>query len=105
MGEKKGTIPSGIFWMFLISILFFWLPVIGPFAAGLIGGKKSGSLGNAMAAVFLPLIIFGLFLFFFASALSGMPLIGVIAGSGGFILVLVHIGPLLLGAIVGGLFA
>ncbi len=105
MEENKGSISRGIFWMFLISILFFWLPLIGPFAAGLVGGKKAGSVSNALAAVFLPIIIFSLILFFFASAISGMPLIGVIAGSSAFILVLAHIGPLLLGAIVGGLFA
>jgi hypothetical protein len=103
--DKKGSIIAGIIWMSLISLLLFWLPVIGPLVAGLVGGKKSGDVGNAIAAVFLPGIIFGILLFFLATALSGMPLIGAIAGAGGFILSLAHIGPLLLGAIIGGIIA
>lgn len=102
---SKGSIGAGIFWMFLISLLLFWLPVVGPFLAGLVGGKKSGSLGNAIAAVFLPGIAFAILLFALASTLTGVPLLGAIAGAGGFALSLVHIGPLLLGAIIGGLIA
>ena len=103
--EAKGSITGGIFWMFLISLLLFWLPVIGPFLAGIVGGKKAGGIGSAIAAVFLPGIIFGILLFALASTLSGLPLIGAIAGAGGIALSLVHIGPLLLGAIIGGIIA
>jgi hypothetical protein len=92
-------------WMSLLSLLLFWLPVIGPFLAGLVGGKKSGGVGGAVAAVFLPGILFGGLLFVFATVLSGLPIFGVIAGMGAFALSLAHIGPLLLGAIVGGLLA
>lgn len=105
MSEAKGSIGAGIFWMFLISILLFWLPVIGPFLAGFVGGKKSGGVGSALAAVFLPGIVFAILLFLAATAISGVPLIGAIAGAGGLILVLAHVGPLLLGAIIGGLIA
>ncbi len=105
MSEKQGSVVSGIFWMFLISLLLFWLPLLGPFLAGLVGGKKSGGVGAAVAAVFLPGIVFGIALFALASALSGMPLLGAVAGMGGFALSLVHIGPLLLGAIIGGFLA
>jgi hypothetical protein len=98
----NGSILSGIFWMFLISFLLFWLPVIGPFIAGLVGGKKSGSIVNALVAVFLPAIVFGALLFVFASVLTGFPLIGAMAGAGGFILAIAHIGPLLVGAVIGG---
>ena len=103
--EHNGSVGTGIGWMFIISVLLFWLPLIGPFIAGVVGGKKSGELGNAIMAVFLPAIVFGLFLFAFASTLSGLPLIGAIAGAGGFLLCMVHIGPLLLGAIIGGAIA
>ena len=27
---KKGSILAAVFWMFLISLLLFWLPVAGP---------------------------------------------------------------------------
>lgn len=103
--DKRGSIIAGIIWMALISLLLFWLPVIGALVAGLVGGKKSGGVGNAIAAVFLPGIVFGVLLFFLATTLSGMPLIGAVAGAGGFILSLSHIGPLLLGAIIGGIMA
>lgn len=103
--EKNGSIAASVFWMFLISILLFWLPVVGPFLAGLVGGKKSGGVGNAVTAVFLPGVVFAVLLFALASSLSGMPLLGTVAGAGGFALSLVHVGPLLLGAIIGGLIA
>jgi hypothetical protein len=102
---KKGSIGAGIVWMFIISLLLFWLPVIGPLIAGLVGGKKSGGVGNALLAVFLPGIVFGVLLFILATALTGIPLIGSIAGAGGLILCLAHVGPLLVGAIIGGLIA
>ena len=103
--EKKGSVSNGIFWMFLISLLLFWLPVAGPFVAGVVGGKKSGGVGAALIAVFLPGIVFGIALFLLASLLSGLPVIGVVAGAGGLVLSLVHIGPLLIGAIIGGIIA
>ncbi len=103
--QPKGSIGAGIFWMFLISVLLFWLPFVGPFLAGLVGGKKAGGVGNAIAAVFLPGIIIAVLLFFLATSLTGLPLLGAVAGAGGLMLSLAHVGPLLLGAIVGGLIA
>lgn len=90
-------------WMFLLSILLFWLPVLGPLVAGFVGGRKAGSLGNAVLAVFLPAVVIGTALFFLASILTGLPLVGFLAGTGGLVFALAHAGPLLLGAIVGAL--
>jgi hypothetical protein len=101
----KGSVGAGVLWMFVISLLLFWLPVIGPFVAGLVGGKKSGGVGNAVAAVFLPGIVFGVLLFVLATSLTGIPILGAVAGAGGLALSLLHIGPLLIGAIIGGLLA
>ncbi len=89
--------------MFLISILLFWLPGIGPLIAGVVGGKKAGGILNAIIAVFLPAIVLGVFLFLFASVLTGAPVIGFVAGAGSFVLVISNVGPLLLGAIIGGI--
>jgi hypothetical protein len=88
--------------MFLISILLFWLPVIGPFLAGYIGGKKAGSVENALLAVFLPAIIVGALIFAFSALLLGLPLIGFLFALGGVAASLIHVGPLLVGAIIGG---
>ncbi len=105
MSEGKGSIIGAIIWMFIISLLLFWLPVLGPLVAGIVGGKKAGGTGNALLAVFLPGIVFGILLFFIATSLTGLPIIGAIAGAGGLILALAHIGPLLIGAIIGGILA
>jgi hypothetical protein len=101
--QKDGGIISGIFWMFLISILLFWLPGFGPLIAGFVGGKKSGGVFNAIIAVILPAIVLGICLFLFTSLLTGAPIIGFVAGAGSSILVLSNVGPLLIGAIIGGI--
>ena len=105
MSQSNGSVFWGAFWMFLISILLFWLPGVGGFIAGLVGGKGSGSVGNALLAALLPALLLGGVLFFFATALTGMIAIGVLAGLGGLMLGMVHIGMLLLGAIIGGIIA
>src|SRR6185437_14499147 len=101
--NQQGSVVSAIVWMFILSLLLFWLPVAGPLIAGFVGGRKAGSLANAMLAVFLPAILFGGALFFLGSVLTGVPLLGLIAGAGGAILAIAHVAPLLVGAIVGAL--
>ena len=104
-GGKKGSIGSAIVWIFIISVLLFWLPVIGPLIAGIVGGKKAGGVGSAIIAVLLPGVFFAIILFLLASSLTGIPLLGAIAGAGGVILSIAHVGPLLIGAVVGGVIA
>ena len=105
MSESHGSVFWGAFWMFLVSVLLFWLPGLGGFIAGLVGGKVSGSVGNALLAAFLPALVLGAALFFFGTALTGFIAIGLLAALGGFMLGCVHIGGLLLGAIIGGVIA
>ncbi len=103
--NKQGSIVGGIVWMLLVSILLFWLPILGVLIAGIVGGKKAGSVGSAIIAALLPLIITSIILFAVASSLSGMPIIGAIAGAGGLVLSLVNALPLLIGALIGGTMA
>jgi hypothetical protein len=103
MPERPGSIGSAMTWMFLLSILLFWIPLVGAFIAGFVGGRKAGTLGNALAAVFLPGIVVGIALFFLATLLTGVPLFGFLAGAGGLVLCFAHVAPLLLGAILGAL--
>lgn len=103
MPVRQGSIAVAMLWMFLLSILLFWLPFIGPFVAGFVGGRKAGTVGDAILAAILPGLIFGALLFFLGTLFTGMPLFGAIAGMGGIVLALVHIGPLLLGAILGAI--
>ncbi len=92
-------------WMFLISLLLFWLPVVGPLIAGVVGGKKAGGAGPAVIAVFLPIVATSIALTLFGSLLTGIPVIGALVGFGALALLLLHVVPLLLGAIIGGLMA
>lgn len=92
-------------WMAVLSCLLFWLPLVGPLVAGLVGGKKAGGVGAGIIAVLLPAVLFGAALFFLASFLTGLPVLGFIAGMGGMVLALHHVGLLLVGAIIGGAMA
>ena len=100
--NHHGSIGSAMFWMTVVSLLLFWLPVLGPAIAGFVGGRKAGGVGRAILAAVLPGVLFGAALFVLASALTGVPLLGAVAGLGGIAIVFAHIGPLLLGAIIGG---
>ena len=92
-------------WMFVLSLLLFWLPLLGMFIAGLVGGRKAGGVGTAILAVLLPGLVVAGLMFFLATALTGMPLLGAIAGFGTGVLIVANVGPLLAGAVVGGLLA
>ena len=103
--ERKNSITRGMIWMLIISTLLFWLPVAGPLLAGIVGGKKAGGVGSAILAAILPAVLLGVFLFLVSSLLTGIPLFGVLAGAGGAAAGLTQAGPILVGAIVGGLLA
>ncbi|MEW5774592.1 MAG: hypothetical protein AB1916_13820 [Thermodesulfobacteriota bacterium] len=102
---ERGGVARGSAWMLFILVLLFWLPLLGPLLAGAVGGKKSGGVGSAIAAVFLPCVILAGFLFLYSTALTGLPLFGFMVGAGSFLLLAGNVGPLLVGAIVGGLMA
>ena len=101
----RGGVLSGMLWMAVISLLLFWLPGIGGFLAGLVGGLKAGGVANGLLAAVLPAMLLGVSLFIAASLLTGLPLVGVLAAMGGFVLAVTQVGPLLLGALAGGLLA
>jgi hypothetical protein len=97
---NNGSIARGMVWMLVLSVLLFWMPIAGPLIAGFVGGRKSGSVSNAILAALLPGLLIGAATFFFATLLTG-PLFGFMAGLGGAGLALVHVGPMLVAAIVG----
>ncbi len=84
-----------------LTLLLFWLPVIGPFIAGLVGGVKAGSVKNALLAVFVPGVMTGVMVAVGVTYLAD-GYWGVLAGLGGVALSFLNIGPLLLGAVLGG---
>jgi hypothetical protein len=105
MASGGTHVIGGAVWMLVISVLLFWLPVAGPLIAGIVGGKKAGGVGAGIMAALLPAVIVGVALFLSATLLTGVPIVGVVAGAGGFALVAAHVAPLLVGAIIGGVLA
>ena len=102
---RKGGAVTGAVWIFVISLLLFWLPFFGPLIAGFVGGKKAGGVGSAIGAVFLPAVLLGIIVFVLGTA-TGLPLVGAVTGVTAFLIVAVAaIGPLLVGAILGGALA
>ncbi len=57
--RDRGSIIAGAMWMLVISLLLFWLPLIGPLIGGIVGGKRAGGIGAAIIAAFLPAIARG----------------------------------------------
>lgn len=102
---KERSALRGLIWMAVVSLLLFWLPVFGPLIAGFVGGRKAGGLCEAALAALVPAVVLGLLLFLFATAITGMPLIGALAGMGGLVIAVAQAAPLFIGAIIGGLTA
>lgn len=104
-GGSQGSVLGGSIWMIVISILLFWLPGVGGFIGGLVGGKVSGGIGSALLAWLLSSILFGVLFATFGTLLTGMVVVGFIAGLGGLVIAFLDAGARLLGAIIGGLMA
>lgn len=103
--RDRGSVVAGAIWMLVISLLLFWLPLIGPLLAGIVGGKRAGGVGEAILAAFLPALGIAVFVTVLGTAV-GLPIIGALSGVAAFATVAgATIGPLLLGAILGGIMA
>ena len=103
--RRTGSLGAAMVWMFVLSVLLFWLPLLGMFIAGLVGGRKAGSVGVALLAVLVPAAVVAGLMALLATALTGMPLLGAIAGFGTGALVVANVVPMLAGAVVGGALA
>ena len=102
---KNGSMIMGMFWMFVLSLLLFWLPAFGPLIAGIVGGKVAGGVGSGMLAALLPGILLAVALFVGGTILTALPVIGAVIAGGGLLLYVFYIPPLLIGALIGGLMA
>ncbi len=102
---KRGVGPA-MAWMVGLSVALSWIPFVGGLVAGFVGGRKAGSLGRALAAVFLPGVILFLVTIFMGALVGWIPIIGslwgAIAGVGGWLVSFMNVIPLVLGAAVGG---
>ena len=79
--------------MLIIALLsLFWLPVIGTEVAGVAGEKRGPGIGSAtMAAILLAILVGGL-LFALAAMMTGIAVLGPIAGMIGVVLALGLVG-------------
>ncbi len=105
LSNARGSVFWGGFWMILISVLLFWLPGIGGFIGGLVGGKMSGGVANALFAWLVSSLLVGVLFATLGTMLTGMIVIGAIAGFGALFIAMIDSGGRLLGAIIGGLIA
>jgi hypothetical protein len=103
--QDRGSIFWGSFWMVLIPILLCWLPGIGGLIGGIVGGKVAGGVGRALLAWLISTILVGALFTALGTLLTGIVMIGVLAGLGAFMLALIDSGMRLLGAIIGGAIA
>lgn len=101
--DNDGSIFLGMIWMLVISLLLFWLPLIGPLIAGVVGGKQAGGVMAGFSAALLPGIVIGIALFFAGTMLTTLPLVGAILSGAGLLIYLFYIPTLLIGALIGGL--
>lgn len=101
--KRRGSLVMAMIWMAVLSLLLFWMPLFGPLIAGFVGGITAGSAGRGLQAALIPVLILCLILFVFSTALTGLPVVGVIFSMGLFVVMVMQSLPLLAGALVGGL--
>ncbi len=95
--KSNGSVGAALFWMLLLSILLIWLPGIGPFVAGFVGGRKAGNFKNAFLAFLVPAILFTVAIFL----LPGFPVFSVVLAMAALPMFFIYNVTLFLGAIVG----
>lgn len=98
----KGSILGASLWMIGLSIVLFWLPVLGPLIAGVVGGRMAGSPGRGITAALLPALVVAV-LALIVSAIFALPVVGAVAGFGIVVVAIIHSIPLLIGAVIGGI--
>lgn len=87
--------------MMVGSLLLSWIPVLGPAAAGVFGGREAGSPKRALVVALLPAVVLGV-LVAVVLAVFDLPVLGAVAGAGIAVVLTVQLAPLLIGAWIGG---
>lgn len=101
---ENGSIIVGFLYMLIISILLFWVPLLGPLIAGIVGGSKAGGVGKGIVAAILPSLILAGAIFFLFSSI-GIPVVGTILGGATTLIAVGDSIILVIGAIIGGIIA
>jgi hypothetical protein len=98
-----GSVGEAVGWILILTFLLFWLPLLGPFIAGVVGGKRSGGTLNALMASTVPSLVLANFLLMLVAPISHIPILGSVASFSAIALAFAGIAPLMLGALIGGL--
>lgn len=101
---RDSSIVASAFWMIAISLLLFFLPAVNGLIGGAVGGYKAGSAPRGLSAAILPSIVVGLILWL-VFALFDAPILGFFGGLAVGLWAVISSLSLLLGAVLGGLFA
>lgn len=105
MAETRTTAPRASFvkaslWMIGLSILLFWLPILGPAVAGLVGGYFAGTVGRAILASLMPAVVLAVLILLVGTAFD-LPVVGALASGAIGLVILFGDVPLVLAAIIG----
>ena len=98
---RGGSVGRATAWMVVLSVLLFWVPVVGPLIAGFVGGRLAGGVGPAMVAAVVPSVLVAA-LFLLVGTLFAVPVLGALVGAGVFVVVFLESLPLMVGAALGG---
>ena len=103
---RRGSVPQAMAWMIGLSVALFWMPFIGSFIAGFVGGRKAGGVFPAVMAVILPGIILVVATALLGGLIGWIPILGelvaILAGMGAWVLGIGSFVPMLVGAMLGG---
>lgn len=103
--SNRPTILGSALVMLILALVLSFIPTIGAFSAGLVGGRRARGVGRAVLAALVPSIASGLVAYWIASAFSDIPFLGLIASVGAGAVALVTSSSLIAGALVGGILA
>lgn len=98
--EPRASLIKATLWMVGLSILLFWLPILGPLVAGVVGGWFAGTVGRAVLASLMPAVLL-VVLIVGIGTLFEVPVVGALAGGAIGLVILFGDLPLVLGAIIG----
>jgi len=98
--RRSGSVGRAFLWMTVLSILLFWMPIFGPFVAGVVGGARAGGVGNALLAALIPALIVGVLLTLGGIGI-GLPILGALFATIGVGLIAAHSVSMLAGGLIG----
>src|SRR5438067_12542618 len=58
-GPRAGSLGFGLAWMMALALTLCMLPIVGPFLAGVVGGRRIRDLRQSLLASIGPLIFMG----------------------------------------------